>query len=397
MHKATNSSTYYFNIMFKNVKIKRFIKSTVTPIASKINNLIPKDDNIILLYSANHGIEHNLRPLKKYLLNNGYDKKYHIVCVVEDMSYAEDDGLEYVTQRKGVNYFLHARHVFYTTGQVPIKPSKNQIVIHMDHGTTAIKTGNLLTNIHNGDDFFFTYYCAPSKQYIDVIKREFNCKEGNIVINSEPVTDVFFQKTDKYDLGSYDKLGVWAPTFRQSDYLGYDDSTEEDLLPTLKPDDYEEFNNLLKQKNIKLIVKLHDMQDLNKYKNLNYSNLIIYSGRDFNNQGYDLYKLLKQSDFILADYSSVFLQYLLLDRPIGFVIPDIDEYREKRGFIFSDVEAYMPGPKIMSKQDLYNFVIDIANGKDGYETERKRVNNLVNAYQDGKSCDRLMTFSDLHL
>ena len=383
--------------MLKNVMIKKVLKSTVSPILSVINNVVPKKDEYVLLYSPNHGIEHNLRPFRDFLLENKQlTSRYRIVCSVSDRSFFESDGFEYITQIKGMLFFFRAKHVFYTTGQIPVKPSKNQIVIHIDHGTTAIKTGNLLTNIHNGNDFFFTYYCAPSPEYVDVVKAEFNCGNENVIINSEPVTDIFFQPTESYELGNYKKIGLWAPTFRQSDYLGYDDSTEEALLPTLEREDYDELNMLLKEYNVKLIVKLHDMQDLSKYDNMIFSNLEIYSGVDFQKKGFNLYRLLKQTDFLLADYSSVFMQYLLLDRPIGFVIPDIEEYKEKRGFVFQNVLDYMPGQHITTKDGLFDFIRQVSSDIDAFGPDRKRVNNKVNYYQDGKSCERLVAFSKMN-
>ena len=381
--------------MLKNVKLKKFLKSCVFPVLSVANKIVPKSDDIVLLYSPNLGIEHNLKPLRDYMIKHNYHKRYRIICSVVSEQYFEKDGLKYVKQFSGIMWFLRAKHVYYTTGQVPIKPSKDQIVVHMDHGTTAVKTGNLLSKINNGDDFFFTYYCAPSPLYVDIVKAEFNCQRENIVINSEPVTDIFYEECEQYDLGDYQKIGLWMPTFRQSDYLGYDDSAEEDLLPTLKPEDYESFNTLLKNLGIKLIIKLHDMQDLSKYDILEYSNLEIYSGKDFSKKGYNLYKLMKQSDFILADYSSVFLQYLLLDRPMGFVIPDFEDYKEKRGFVFENVQDYMPGSRINTKEELFDFLKGIANGEDHYAEQRKRVNDKVNYYQDGKSCERLITIGKM--
>ncbi len=383
------------DIMLRNEKLKIFLKSFIFPMLTSINKFVPKDDNLVLLYSPNRGIEHNLRPLRDYMLKHHYNKRYHIVCCVSSSIYFEDDGLEYVTQGKGIWYFFKTKHVFYTTGQIPIKPSRNQIVIHMDHGTTAIKTEGFLKKRYSGDINYFSLYCAPSKIYVDVIKKEFHCNDENIVINSEPVTDVLLDEIEKYDFGNYKKLGLWAPTFRKSDYLGYDDSNEEDLLPTLKSEDYSELNALLKHCNIKLIVKLHDMQELSKYTNIDFSNLIILSGKDFDDRGYKLYEILKQTDFLIGDYSSVFLQYLLLNKPIGFAIPDIDDYREKRGFIFEPIEDYMPGCKIKTKEELFQFIRDMADGFDNYKSERIHVNHLVNHFQDGKSCERLMQYSKM--
>ena len=65
---------------------------------------------------------------------------------------------------------------------------------------------------------------------------------------------------EKYDFGSYDKVILWMPTFRQSDYLNYDDS-HENLLPMYEENDYDALNGVLSKLNFKLIVKLHTAQN----------------------------------------------------------------------------------------------------------------------------------------
>lgn len=382
--------------MFKNVAIKRALKSTIFPVLTVVNKVIPKKENTILLYSANFGISHNLKPLKDYLLENEYDKRYKIFCGIENMKYADDDTrVTYLNPLKSMFQFFTTKHVFYTTGQIPIKPSKKQIVIHLDHGTTAIKAGNLMTNINNGDDFYFTYYTAPSKLYVPIIEKQFLCKTENVVINGEPVNDIFFKPHKKYDLGSYKKIGLWAPTFRQSDYLGYDDSDEE-ILPMFKPEDYDELNEVCKKNDVKLFVKLHNAQNLEGLEKKTYSHLEILSDADFVGRGYELYTFMLQTDFILADYSSVFLQYLLLDKPMAFVVPDLEEYKEKRGFMFENPTDYMPGPIIKEKEQLYSFLKDISDGLDEYEKERIRVKNLVHHYKDGNNCKRALEISKIY-
>ncbi len=381
--------------MFKNVAVKRVIKKTVTPILTFINKCIPKNEKMIFLYSANKGIEHNLIPLRDFLINNNYQKKYTIICGIESLKYRDDYPVKFINKWCSFLVFLISKHVFYTTGQIPIRPSKSQIVIHLDHGTTSIKTGNLLTKINNGDDFFFTYYMAPSQIYIPVIKKEFLCNSKNIKINGEPVIDILYNKTVPYILQQSKKTGLWAPTFRQSDYLGYNDSEQEDLLPMFKQDDYEELNSILAKYEVCLSVKLHPAQNLKGYNNLHFSNLIIYSDEDFKRNGFELYRYMKQMDFMLADYSSVYLEYLLLNRPIGFVIPDLAEYTEKRGFIFEDIEKYMPGEKIRTKSELYSFIKKIALGDDPYIEDRKKVCDKVHFYQDGNNCRRCLEFSGI--
>lgn len=382
--------------MFKNIKLKRAIKKCISPVLSRINEILPKDDNTILLYSANGGIEHNLIPIKRYLLENDYDTKYKIYCGVENINLCDNDSdrVKYINRAQSVLIFLFCKHVYYTTGQIPVKPSRNQIVIHLDHGTATIKANNLMSNINNGDDFFFTYYTVPGDVYIPIAMKEFNCNKSNVVINGEPVNDDLLNRRVTYNLGNYSKIGLWAPTFRQSDYLGYDDS-EEGLLPAFDENDYEELNENLKTHNFMLIVKLHPCQNVDNKEILHFSNLNIYSHKEFVEHGYDLYSLLSQVDFLLGDYSSVSLQYLLLDRPQAFVIPDIDEYKQKRGFAFDDPLEYMPGVKVFNKNDLYNFFDELDSNVDRFAEERKRVKNIIYKYQDSNNCKRALELGNI--
>lgn len=380
--------------MLKNVKLKKVLKGTIFKGISLINNIIPKKDNYILLYSGNKGIGFNLLPLKEYLLENKFDNNNKIICGIEELKYKDNDNCIYVNHIKAILYFLRSKHVFYTAGQIPIKPSKKQIVLHLHHGSPFKTIGNL-TKINNGDEMFFSKSMATGEVFRNVFSKAYLCREENILINSEPVTDVFFKKYKKYELGDYDKILLWTPTFRQSDYLGYNDSNKEEILPTFNEDDYNELNDNLKKYNYKLIVKLHPSQDLSKYNKLKFSNLEILSNDDFKKKNMEIYNLLPQVDVLISDYSSLFLQFLLLDKPIMFVVPDIEEYGEKRGFVFENPLDFMPGAIIKTKDEFYSYLDKLHSGEDDYIDKRKKVKKIVHEFCDGKSCERLIEFSKI--
>lgn len=377
--------------MIKNVTIKKALKNSVFKAVSVVNKVIPKRDNYILLYSGNKGISFNLAPLKEYLISNGYNASNRIICGIEDMAYAEDDGCTYVTHFKAIFYYLKSKYVFYTAGQLPIKPSKSQKVVHLQHGIT-FKTCGKLTHINNGDEFFFTDCLATSEIYKPIYSKAFGCGEENVYINSEPVTDVFFNGYEEYDLGSFDKKILWTPTFRQSDYLGYDDSGTEELLPLFEECDYIELNDKLKKLNYLMIVKIHPSQDLRRYSKLKYTNLQILSNSDFHKMGMEIYNLLPQIDAMVGDYSSLGMEFLLLDKPIAYVVPDIEDYAIRRGFAFSSPQEYMPGEIIKTKEQFYQWLDDFSDGIDKYQNTRVEVKNRVHRYSDGKSCERLIEY-----
>lgn len=379
--------------MIKNVRIKKILINTIFPLFSLVNKIIKKRDEDIFIYCANDVLSDNSEALFDYLITHDYHKKYRIVCGVRNPgSYKKDKNVFFIHKRRCIYQYMKSAHVFYSFGKLPIKPSKKQCVINMWHGI-PLKTIGKLSDINNGNEFFFSYVCAPSEMYRPIMARAFGCPERNVCICGEPKTDRLFEEKKQRK----NKLIIWLPTFRQSKYLGYDDSTDDSLLPLLHQDEWGELNHILKQNHIQLVAKLHPLQDINGFTHTEMSNLSIFCDTYFKKSIGDLYSFLSQSDALISDYSSVCLEYLVLDRPICYTVGDMDEYTCKRGFVFENPLEFMPGEKIKDKAGLYNFINDIAKGVDFYKDERKNINNIVNQYKDGDNCKRVLEISGITL
>ena len=50
---------------------------------------------------------------------------------------------------------------------------------------------------------------------------------------------------------------------------------------------------------------------------------------------------------------------------------------------------------IKTRADFKNFIVDIENGIDKFEEPRKEVNKLVNTFNDGKQCERVLALSKI--
>lgn len=249
-----------------------------------------------------------------------------------------------------------------------------------------------------GMNSFFTYMAATSKYFKTVMSEEYGCKESNIAVVGDPLIDELLDcKTNDEDFSEFNKFILWLPTFRKSDYLGYDDSSIEDLIPLFKPSEYQELNNQLAKRNIKLIVKLHPAQDTDKNVRMHYSNLDIFTHRDFQTTKYSLSGLMKQSDALIGDYSSASMQYLVLDKPQAFVVPDIEEYAQKRGFVFEDPEKYMGGHIIKDVEQFYSFLEDVSSNVDAYKEKRHWVLHEMYEYPDNHNCERIVRLSGMSM
>lgn len=380
--------------MIRNVLIKKCLVNNIFPLFSIINMFIPKNEKEIFIYCANDELNDNSKAIFDYLISNKYNKKYKIYCG-SNKPVDFDSNIKNVYFIKGfscVLRYMQSKHIFYSMGKIPIKPTMNQIVINMWHGTPFKKIAKL-SNINNGEENFFTYICAPSKFFVPIMATAFGCSENQVIICGEPKSDLIFDKKVESNI----KRIIWTPTFRKSNYLGYDDSSLNEIIPMFKKDDWGELEKKLQSLSIKLTIKLHPMQDTDNFYEYIGKYLEIYTNKSFADKRFDIHHELSQSDALISDYSSLYFHYLMLNKPICFVVPDFMEYLSKRGSVFDNPLDFMPGHIVYEKNQFYDFLDDFVKGIDKYTEDRKRVNNICNFYCDGKNRQRVLEFSNIEL
>jgi len=69
-----------------------------------------------------------------------------------------------------------------------------------------------------------------------------------------------------------------------------------------------------------------------------------------------LYELLGSTAGIITDYSSVWTDYLTVDRPIGFYCPDLDMFEADRGLNVEGYRDMVPGPMLSTAADFDVFL-----------------------------------------
>lgn len=84
--------------------------------------------------------------------------------------------------------------------------------------------------------------------------------------------------------------------------------------------------------------------------------------------------LLRRAALLITDYSSIYIDYLLLDRPIVHFAYDVAEYREERGFLY-DLEEAFAGPCARSFEDL------LTHMEEALKAPNTHVQKRSNAYR----------------
>ena len=137
--------------------------------------------------------------------------------------------------------------------------------------------------------------------------------------------------------------------------------------------------------NMLIVLKLHPIMH-GQYEFDDYPNLVVFASNN------DVYPLMPLCDILITDYSSIYFDYLLLDRPIIFFPYDLESYLKEDSNMYFDYDAMTPGPKCRTQKDLENELkmIISEHHPDDYAEMRKIICTFTHDHQDNRSCHRLI-------
>ena len=224
--------------------------------------------------------------------------------------------------------------------------------------------------------------CVSSndKTLIEGYREAFDCQREIICPLGAPRTDLFFDpaflsaaknKVQQLFPSIGDrKIVLYAPTFRGND------------IPTSYSPDELEFRSLaeLLSEEYVFITKYHPLVN-SRSRNA--------GERDFAFDGTELLtaaEALAAADILVTDYSSIFFEYLLLERPILSYVPDLEQYEAERG-MFLPYEETAPGPYVYNQDEL---VQRLRTVHDWFDAERiRQYKNRFMSACDGHSTERI--------
>lgn len=359
---------------------------------------IPVDNHLILLES-NPLMQDNTGALFEQMLADGLNKKFKIIWFVyeqkapqlkiDNVSFVEFSNATVVSRVlylfRSNYYYARAKYaIFSHRNNIVFAPRKGQYNFNLTHGVPIKDSIGLHMPQENVTDILATSDSA-GQLLIDTYLEG----EGKIRVLGYPRNDRLVTSTFKTD----EKYIVWLPTYRKLNTLLAED--EYDFFP-LSPtiSDIEKLDEKLSTLGIKLYIKPHPAQKI-EYKDLTL-NMVQFITDDFvAEKNIHLYDFLSQSVGLITDYSSVYVDYLLTDKPVIFTFDDIEEYTRDWGFLVSDIYEYTPGPKVYDIEQLTEEISNIANGIDNHVDHRSRISDEFHYYKDGDSSKRVLDFMGL--
>lgn len=384
------------DILF-NYKFNKALQKGITLLTKKLPL-----KNIIIIESHND-FDCNGGAFYEYLIEQGYNTQYLIVWLIKnDRKYYNlpKNVITLPLRRLSIrrDYYISRARYFTSDNEITDKVRDDQISIFFDHGPFGLK--NVKPFYHLSDTV--DYFLSSSKNYDPIYCNQLSRPYPNekMVHLGYPMHDVFYKDTEnelkKISKKNSSKVILWMPTFRKGGGAKRNDSIKDypfEVPLIEKKEQLDKINEILSAENIFLIIKLHPMQRINpdnelfKYKS---DQIVVLTGDDIKKNQIDNYRLLKNVDALISDYSSIAYSFILLDKPVAFVLSDSSDL--KYGYSVDNPEFFLAGHHIYTIYDFIEFLKDISLGKDIYRRQRNELCNWLYEYKDGNSCERIVRF-----
>lgn len=345
------------------LKHNGFLQSIYIVIVSAFFKLlglfIPINNELVLMNG--HGYKYNDSPRAIYekMVESGLAKKFRIVWALNDIQkydFLKCEKVEMDTFR----YFLYALQAKYWISCVNIERAlhfkkKKTVYLNTWHGALINLCGNAVGTRKDFKWDYVDYFCSCSDFETPLLVRDFGLKEKSILKVGYPRNDELYKAGPDKVISIKNKLGIpvnkkvilYAPTWRDSS----DGGVSFNLIP---PVDFLRWKEKLGED---YVVLLRTHPYTTKLMNIEFDDFVM----DYTNYP-SVNDLLIVSDFLISDYSSILLDYSILEKPIICFGYDYDEYKKTRGFYY-ELETEIPNGVMKDENVILDYILT-SNYKD---------------------------------
>jgi CDP-glycerol glycerophosphotransferase len=292
---------------------------------------------------------------------------------------------------RGVWYVMTAKYVFFTHSFAMQRCPDSVESVNVWHGMPVKRVGWMT---ESGPLLPEVKYSLATSPFWQVVVQESLRPRVETFVTGLPRNDRLtlgdrgVLRALGYPAESGTKMIAWLPTYRY-DWNGVTLRTHCSHVLGLTAEQLQEINDLLEKHNALLVVKRHPMAEREKTPELS---RIKYLNDDWLiDRGFTLHELLGESCALVTDVSSAYVDYLVLDRPIVHHFPDIDAYRESRGYSFEPIQEYLAGPVVDDPAGLAGALSAVLQGKDTHAKQRRQVRELFHEPLGGSSAERVVS------
>ena len=360
-----------------------------------------KDNSIVFMAYHGRGYLDNPKAVYEEMTKDPKFKDYQFYWILRHKNDCPSNAIS--VKYMSLHYlYIFARAKYWVVNcKLPqyIYKKKNQIYLQTWHGTPLKKLGHdievsadmkfyrsglsqkEMLCTYDDDVAKYNYLISPNPFTTKVFPSAFHISPEKLIEVGYPRNDILSNQNVELienikrtlNLPFDKKVILYAPTWRDDSFVtkGYTFELKADFKKwkILLQDEY----IVLFKPHYLIVNKIDSIQELDGF---------LYSiDADF-----DINYLYLVSDILITDYSSVFFDYAILNRPIYFYMYDRSNYQHQlRGF-YLDVDKDLPG-KVYENED--EMLEDVKDKKFDYQ-KLKEFNHEFNCFQDGQCSKKVI-------
>jgi CDP-glycerol glycerophosphotransferase len=330
------------------------IKSMLRAARLKKHTGDPDPDAWLFSSTDNSHFNYNSRYLFLYCMEHHPELRIYFVINDENLrvklqkEYGADYFIETLSE-EGIKKALSCG-VWFTSAGLPVYGfglNKKRRIINLWHGIPLKKIALMDPNESALQRLYFkkmfsenyTDLVTTSEEMSEIMQESFAVPAEKMRIWGQPRCDLLFKNFDRNEyfriiyagnMVPVKKMVLYAPTFRTG--------KDVQLFP-FADFDREKLDVFLEKNQIMLCIRTHIRENT---ENLPAESAYVrYLNED---KAEDVMDVLSAFDLLITDYSSIYIDYMLLNRPMLFLPYDLEEYRKGHGFNLP-YEEVTPGRK----------------------------------------------------
>jgi CDP-glycerol glycerophosphotransferase len=374
---------------YNKARLKLLIKGLIP---SLLFLLIPKKKyRIIFSSDHNKAYKHSSKFLFEHFIETKaeFEAKFVINDDVLRAKLTDSVGDYFIETKsfKGILYTLRAKTWVVSSLETPVGGvflNIGRFVHHLSHGAPLKNIGlaEKYTNykkviyysiIRNN----FSYFYSTSILFTTVWQKCIGIKAKRVIVQGQARNDKLLvaDETIVKKIKQKSEPGkniLYAPTWRPF--------SETHLFP------FSDFNiknlvDYLEKNEINIFLRIHPNFESSIDKALlGHRRIIILSSSIVQ----EINDVLGYFDLLITDYSSIYIDFLLTNKPLVFLPYDKKEYDEKIGFSIN-YDLYTPGPKPQSLLAFTDEVSKLLSDGEYYKDNREKVCKELNQHQGPSS------------
>jgi CDP-glycerol glycerophosphotransferase len=387
-----------------------FFKACIEILIFTLSGLCRRRDNRIIFGAwAAEKYADNSRYMIEFLNEN--TTKYELIWIGKKGVEKElPRNIRFITKNSlhAIYYCLTAKYIFITHSYYDISSFnlfKGANIIQLWHGIGVKKL--VITPNNNNNKLFkirekirsiircYDYFICSSemnRQRNLIAFKSYGINKDNIINSGQPRNDCIINSksmmnskcefkekiSKKIDIDITDrKLILYLPTYRK-----YTESFFS--FTEIKGQEKKEITSILSKHNAVLIEKTHQLTKKN------YDDAHVRSEKIYNLSSYDnlnTQDLLLASDILITDYSSCYLDYLLLDKPIIHFAYDYESYQKLDQGLYYDLNDIAAGDIVENFNGLLQSLNKNLENNEHNKGIRNHVKKIMMEYENGNSCE----------